>query len=318
MSNSKVDYEDEIGLFEFFGKIRDGWRVVVLGGAIGAVCMILALGLMKPTFEAVAVIQVGQVGRVGQIDPVGRGVQVVPSNVVEVSQIGQFTISSRLVEPPLKAIERMNSPAFLQRVAQSSDDLEWVQVLNSPGSRNEVSIQVIEGKGREDLSLIKLRVKARSQESARQRATAVVAELIREHTRLAEPALESIRTALSVNQERLAKVEDDLIQLNKQLNAAGIQDGRFSQLVLMTSLRMQKETEAFGLRQMIMALKMAMEQPATQAARSIEAVFVPEKPVSPNKLQLLTLGILSGLLAGVGWVFISDAWRRARVSGVDR
>lgn len=80
----------------------------------------------------------------------------------------------------------------------------------------------------------------------------------------------------------------------------------------MTSLRIQKEAETFNQRQMIMALETALEAPATQAAKAIEEVFITNKPVSPKKSLLLALGTIGGLLAGVLWVFMADAWRRAK------
>lgn len=82
----------------------------------------------------------------------------------------------------------------------------------------------------------------------------------------------------------------------------------------MTLLRTQKESESFGLKQLIMALETALGAPATQPARAIEAVLVPEKAVSPKKALLLALGSIGGLLVAVLWVFVAAAWRRSKAA----
>ena len=120
-----------------------------------------------------------------------------------------------------------------------------------------------------------------------------------------------MRTDLAITREKLTSAERDLESLNKLVAAAGIKDDRFTQLALMTSLRIQKEAETFNQRQMIMALETALEAPATQAAKAIEEVFISDKPVSPKKALLLALGHRRP--AGrVLWVFPADAWRRAK------
>ena len=118
-----------------------------------------------------------------------------------------------------------------------------------------------------------------------------------------------MRADLAISREKLKSAEQDLARLNRLASSTAVKDDRFTQLALMTSLRIQKETEVFSQRQMIMALETALAAPATQPAKAIEPVFVADIPVSPKKSLLLALGLIGGLLLGVIGVFVSDAWR---------
>ncbi|MBN8498388.1 hypothetical protein [Accumulibacter sp.] len=87
--------------------------------------------------------------------------------------------------------------------------------------------------------------------------------------------------------------------LNRFVANAGIKDDRFTQLSLLTSLRLQKESEFFNQGPIVSMLEAALNPPATQSSEAIEPVFVSDKPVSPTKGLLLALGLIGGLFAGV-------------------
>jgi hypothetical protein len=209
----------------------------------------------------------------------------------------------------------MKTPAFQRRVAEALGDQKWLDEVAHIGATKDLALQVIKATvGAEQVPLIELRVNGDSPEAALKKTQAAIAQLIRIHGELAKPALNRMRTDLAITREKLNSAERDLESLNKLVAAAGIKDDRFTQLALMTSLRIQKEAETFNQRQMIMALETALEAPATQAAKAIEEVFISDKQVSPKKALLLALGLIGGLLAGILWVFMSDARRRAEES----
>ncbi|MCL2876474.1 MAG: Wzz/FepE/Etk N-terminal domain-containing protein [Betaproteobacteria bacterium] len=287
--------QDEISLFDLWERLRDGWKGVVSGLVLGIAIAFAGIVLTPPKYEAVALIQVGQVGQVGQI--------------------GQAKVSGQAVEPPAQAIERMKTPAFQRRVAEALNDQEWLDALarSATGTVGAFSLQVIKATaGQGQGPLIELRAHGNSPEAAGRKAEVVVAELAKAHDELAQSGLVRLRADLTVSREKLASAERDLAALTKLVEAAEIKDDRFTQLALIASLRIDKESETFGQRQMIMALETALEAPATQSACVIEGIFVPEMPVWPKKTLLLGLGFLGGLLMGVLWVFVGDSWRRAR------
>lgn len=289
LSENEMIWDDEISLFDLWEKLRKGWKAVVGGVALGIGGALLAIALIPPRYEALAVVQVGLLG-----------------------QVGQFKVSGQPVEPPIQAVERMKTLAFQRRVAEVLGDQKWLDQITRTGTTKALEVQVIKATANLDVPLIDMRVSADSRELALKKAQAVIAELIRSHGELAQPALNRMRADLAIAREKLKNAEHDLDALNKLVAATGIKDDRFTQLSLMTSLRIQKEAEIFSQRQLVMALETALEAPATQPAKAIEEVFVSDKPVSPQKALLLALGGIGGLLAGMLWVLIGDASRRAR------
>lgn len=276
--------QEEISLFDLWEKLRRGWRVIFGTLCVAISAAAVSVFVISPKFEAVAIVQVGQV-------------------------------NGDLVEPASQAIERMKTPAFQLRTAKVVSDEKWLSDLmdSASGSSKDLSVQAVkatvsQGAG----SLIELKASAESKELAAKKAEAVVAELVKVHDELAQPTISRLRNDLAIAKEKLARAEKDMEELGKLVAAASVKDDRFTQLSLMTSVRLQKEAEIFGQRQSIMALETALAAPATQSAKTIEAVFVSDKPVSPKKNLVFTLAALGGLLFGVILVFVIEVWCRMR------
>lgn len=290
--NQIVQDKEFISLFDIWEKVRDGWRHVLGGAVLGIMIAALAIVLVPAKYEALAVVQVGQIG-----------------------QIGQGKVSGQPVEPPSQTVERMKTAAFQRRVAEALGDQEWLNSIGRTGETSDIALLLVKATvGPEQTPLIQLRARGDSSETALKKAEAAIAQLIGIHDDLAKPALNRLRSDLAITREKLTGAERDLVALEKLVAAASVKDERFTQLALITSLRVQKESETFSQRQMVMALETALEAPATQPAKAIEEVFVSDKPVSPKKGLLLALGLVGGLLAGVVVVFL-DATGRGNKKG---
>jgi len=291
MNQEEMLPDEEISLFDVWEKLCDGWRGVAGGVALGVAAAGTVIVLTPARFEAVAVVQVGQVG-----------------------QVGQDNVSGRPVEPPAEAVERMKSPTFQRRVAQALGDQQWLDDITRAGTgvTKVLSLQMIKGTAEQQVPLIELRASGESSLAALRKAEVTVSELAKVHAELAQPAVARLRADVAIARERLTSAERDLLKLTKLIAATGVRDERFTQIALITSLRIQKEAETYGQRQTIMALETALEPPATQPAHAIEAIFAPEAPASPNKGFLISLGCAGGLLAGLLWVVVRDSWRRTR------
>lgn len=303
----------EMTAFDLWQKLRAGWRHVVGGAAIGLLVAGLAIMRAQPQYEAVAIVQVGQIGQIG---PIGQ-TQGPLSH-------GPLSLAPSLpVEPPANAVERIKTAAFQSSVAERLGNHTWLDALRgaSGATTRFLSAQVLKAtvdpRGL-SLSLIELKATGDSVESARKTAEEAVSELARRHSVIAKPLTDKMREDLAIARTKLASAEKEAEGLNKLLTNVGVKDDRFTQLSLMTSLRLHKEAEFLNQRQMISLLDTALSPPATQPSQAIELVFVSDKPVSPKRGLLLALGLIGGLFAGVVSMFASDAWRRARVERLTR
>jgi len=296
MNENDMIQEEEISLFDLWDKLREGWRYVAGGTAIGLLGAGLALTLIPPKYEAVAVVEVGQVGQVAQVGLVGQ-------------------VTTLPVEPTQLSVERMKTPTFQMAVAQGAGIQDWIDALrrSATAGNDYLSLQVSKATvGQNAAPLMELKAKADSIENARRIAEVAIQELGKRQSEIAKPAIDRMQADLAIAKEKRQRAEEDLGSLSKLVATAGIKDDRFTQLSLMNSLRLQKESELFFQRQLVAALEGALGPPATQPAKAVEPVFVSEKPVSPKKALLLVLGLVGGLLAGILAVFVADAWRRSR------
>ncbi len=299
MNENEMQQDDEFSLFDLWEKLRDGWRYVAGGAALGLAGAGAALMVLPPKYEAVAVVQVGQVGQVEQI---GRN--------------GQVKVTGQSVESPVQAVERMKTPAFQRRVAESVSDQKWLDEITYSGATKDLAVQVVKATVGAQAPLIELRVIGVSPEESQKKVNAAIAQLSKIHEELAGSALTRMSSDLALNREKITSTMGDLEAMGKLVASASVKDDRFTQLALMTSLRIQKGDEVFNQRQMIVALEAALVPPATQPTKALEDIFITYKPVSPKRGLLLALGLLGGLLAGVLAVFFVDVWRRVKLDRV--
>jgi uncharacterized protein involved in exopolysaccharide biosynthesis len=286
MNENEMAQDDEISLFDLWEKLRDGWLAVVGGTVLGIAGAVLAIFLIPPKYEAVAVVQVGQVGQVGQIVALGE------------MQRNRSVQLAQPVESAVQAVERMKITAFQSRVSERA------------GVVGQLIPQVIKATVTEQFPLIELKVIGSNPEYLHKIAGAAIAELAVSEESLVQPQIELLRGELRIAEEKQAKLNQEIGDLVK-LNVIGASnEGRANQPVILTALRVQKEQELAGQSQLILATQAALAR--TRPAQALEAISVGQTPVSPKKNLLLALGAIGGLLAGMLWVFIADAWRRAK------
>ena len=297
MSQNEIVQDDEINLFDLWEKLREGWLAVVGGAVLGIAGAVLAIFLIPPKYEAVVVVQMAVIGSPGKEI---QGVNSVNS------------VNSVAVEPPSQAVERIKTPAFQIKTANAADDQAWLENLSraDAGGTDDLRLQVIKGTvAQGQTPLVELRAIGRTPEVAKKKAEVSIARLAAVHQEMAAPTLAKMNSELKLLREKLAISESESVRLSKLASAAGGLEERLSPMSLMNNVRVLKEVE---LRQNILALEMAMSFPATQPTKAFEEVYVSARPVAPKKSLLLALGTIGGLLAGVLWVFIADAWWRAK------
>ena len=130
---------------------------------------------------------------------------------------------------------------------------------------------------------------------------------------MGKPIIDKLQYDLNISKEKLISTEKQIENLYKSIANIEAKDVRFTQISLITELRVKKEYEYFNLKQVINSIEFALAVPYTQPAVALEDIFVTDRPVSPKKALLLALGLTGGFLAGVMSVFLADAWRRFKI-----
>lgn len=263
MNEKELVQDSEISLLGLLGALKEGWRWLVGSVVLGGIGAGAFLVLATPQYEAVALVQVGQ-------------------------------ISGEPVEPEVQAAERIKSSSFQLKVAEALGDAAWQDRLLRGAGKVTLSVQV----SKKTPTLIELKVLGDSAPSALKIAEATLLELTRRHAELAAPTLVRIKGDLAIVQEKLVKAEAEQEMLLKSMSSASVRDDRSVLFSLMASLHEQKNWEIFSLRQQILQLNASLSEPSTQPVRAIEPVFVPERPVSPKQGLVLALGLVGGLLLG--------------------
>lgn len=278
------DQDRSISLFDLLGIIRKGWKTIISASLLGVLGAVVVTANLPDKYEASAVISVGQV-------------------------------DSSSIESANVAVERMKTPAFQLKVAESTGSKDWQTALKKSATATAMHLTVgtiknSSGSGREPL--IDLHVRADSPETAEKIARAAVSELVNRHEELAQPRLNILREDLAISKKRLLAATKDLETLNKLTGSPYNKDERFTQLAMMTGVRGQKESEIIRERQTINEIEASLIPPRTRPTQLLEPAFVGEKPVAPKTTPLLALGLAGGFLAGLIAVLLLAAWRRVR------
>lgn len=276
MNENEMMQDDEISLFDLWERLRDGWKVIAGGLVLGIAGAVAGIVVIPPKYEATAILQIGKVAGVS-------------------------------IEAPEIVVQRIRQPAFLVAVAEAAADTPWSQRLHAnPSGDNTVTPSVVKG-----TPLLSIVATGETLDQAAKRINLTVERLRGSHEEIGNPLIRKINGDMAVTREKLKAAELEFAELSKgSTGGTTLRDAQFAPVALVTSLRVQKQADIFGLRQQLIAAENSLLPPATEPTRPLEMVFAPEIPVSPKKSLLLALGSIGGLLAGVLWVFMSDAWRR--------
>lgn len=279
MNENEMQQEDEVSLFDLWETLREGWKSVAGGAALGLAGAVVATVLIAPKYEAVALLRVG-------------------------------SVAGNVIEAPELSVQRVGAPAFRLELARKSGDetLLDAMLVDATANKDFATATMVKG-----VPLIALKTTANSRELALTGVNVLLALLEARHTELGATLRSKVESDITMSKEKLKVIERELVDLEKLAsNSSQVKDTQFASVSLLTSLRVQKQAEIFGLRQQLTALELSLLPPATQPTHAIEAPYVANKPVSPKRGLLLALGAIGGLLFGVMWVFVANAWRRAR------
>ena len=285
--------EEEVSEREHFEQdefsLRNVWRILMgqrkwlLG--IPIFCMLLAtIGVImaKPKWEATAVIQIGQVGQSG----VGQG--------------------SQLIEPSVRAIERMKLKSF------EDDVLATLKISLKPGDpiaelfRNSLSLKVLG-----TTELIQVRVRGYSPDQAANWARAVVDQISAVHQRLTKSIVERLDKQLTELNKQMRTIEEERGSLSKivSMSSARNGDSKFSENLLLSDLLIKKNAELRDFETRRLAVSEQLTSIRAYPTALVDRVYVPEQPASPKKLLTVLIAAIVGLILGVIVAFLRNYWQ---------
>lgn len=284
MTEQEYREEDEFS-------VQDLWRILherrnwLIG--IPLFCMLVAaIGvlLVKPKWEATAVIQIGQIGQSSTGPPL-------------------------LIEPPARAIERMKTKSFEDRVLTK---------LGIPVENGNPDAELFRGtlslKALGTSDLIQVKVRAQSREQARVWADAVANMLNEVHDRLTQPIIETLVMQQSTLKRQMQSIEEErsnLLKIAPKSNGSNVET-RFPANLLLSNLLQQKNAELRNFELQLLGLNERLALIHAYRTALAERVHIPVNPSSPKILLTIVLAAVAGLIFGVIVAFIRHHWRKVQ------
>ena len=268
----------EMGIFDLWRIVRNGWRFIALGAAMGLLGSLLAIWKSPAMYQATAIIQPGWVG-------------------------------GKEIEPTNTAREQLKAPAFVLEAGRRAGETQLVEFLTDGDMGLVARVKALNVKG---TNMIELKTWADNPDSAKRLNEVLLSYLVVRHEEKSVVMKDKIKSDIEAAKARLLAGEQELAALSKAPSGILMLDSQFAPFGQLPFERNQKQAEVFLLTQLLMALEQMLLPPATFPTHAIESIYVPSKPVSPNSALLLFIGLIGGL--GAGWicVFCVYAWRQGR------
>lgn len=275
--------DEEISVYTLLERIRKGWKTIILGVTLGIVAAYASVSTTAPKYEAVALLQGGQV-------------------VMWQPPLIQLTELSTQIESSAQVVERIRTAAFQARVFQKA------------AAQGSIFAQVIKSTSTDSSPLIELKILADTPEHLTKIGETVVAELVNVQEPVFRTRIKLLENEIRLLEERVTRAESGLDNVSRQVNRAGGQ-AAVEQMIILAALRARQAEEVSTLRGQALAAKAALS--STHQARTIEP-FTVSGPLSSNPRLMLVVGALSGLIAGCFLVLAVHTWRREKQAWNER
>lgn len=266
---SEDNRSDEVSLLELFNVLAR-YKKLVFGlpilGAISAA--IFASFILRPTWEASVVLEVGKVNQA-------------------------------IVEPVSNVITRMMLPSFAKGAINISvtktDELNALKGFYK-------TLKVTQVKGSE---LVGVSLRGPSAEKANDIIQSVIANLQKTHTEMMAVSVEKNIKQLQILAEDIKKASIETDLLRKKLFAT--HNWNAFDATLSATLLKDKSAELREMIQRKLVLEEQLTPSRTYTTRVVDEVYVSEGPVSPNKPLIIGLAVLLGLFGAIVFAFAHNA-----------
>ncbi|QWD91081.1 Wzz/FepE/Etk N-terminal domain-containing protein [Polynucleobacter sp. MWH-Braz-FAM2G] len=262
--HQKNTEQGEISLVGILLFLKGASRILVVTGVIGLALSIVYLGIVPKQYEAVAQIQVAQI--------------IVGNN--------NLNLTTTNVEEPPFVIARFSQPtSFTQQVLVACR----VDGDTNPGGILAKSIKMTSPKGLPNL--IELRTYAASPHDAQSCAQAIFELIKSTQALIVAPYIDSAKTRLAGDEERLLKVKDLLVKADKSRSAVG-------------ATYLATRDEIRSLLDEIAILNNIISSNQIGVTRLLSPIYANDTPIAPKNRLVLLVGLLNGLLFGLLLAFV--------------
>lgn len=268
--------DDEVSL-------QDLWRVLVQYKAwvlgFPVLAMILAavtVSLIKPQWEAVALVRIGAVGQVGQV--------------------------GQTIEPAAQLVERMKLKAFRDAILIN---LGLPIDTENPDTRlYQESLQV---KPLRSVDLIELRVRSFTQVNALRYMNATIDSLKKSHNERTAPEIKRLQRVLQRSEKEIAQFQllrDKFVKLLEVKEKAG-----FMENVVLSNNIVKLDEMLLNLKRTKDHYEFLLDPMQTFPTAVLDKVSLSFHSLARKKTQIILMAGVLGLILGVGGVLFSHTQR---------
>lgn len=270
---SEENRSDEISFLEMFNILRRyKWLVLGLPLVAALLATLLVSFVLHPTWEASAVLEIGQVGQVLQPGQVGLPGQA-------------------LVEPATNVVTRMMLPSFTKG-ALASVDINPEQMDVARGFLKTLKATQIKGS-----ELVQIKLRGPSAEMARNLIQGAIASLQKMHSEMMAVTIDRNRKQLQILTEDIKKTSAESELIRKKLLAS--HNWNTFDATLSATLLQDKSIEMRDMVQRRLMLEEQISPSRSYTTRVVDEIYVSEGPVSPNKPLIIGLAVLLGLFGAI-------------------
>ena len=263
----EYDLQDDFNLVDAINFVRLNAKYLIFGMLLGVIVALIIAVLLPNQYEAKALIKIGQIGNIDTKD--------LP------------------IEPSLQVVDRIKSQSFQDTVLESlgaSTKYDDDMLVKQFESNLKVKLEKSE--------LISLSLKALTRAEALVMMQEVVKHINITHNNMLLPTVSRLKLELqSVNKElMLADVESKQLMKTLETQSDKLTDTKFSQTVLLNSLRISKDQEYRYFKETIRDLEEKLSPERTFATHVLGKIEVSKKPVFPKYSIFGVAGLFLGLM----------------------
>lgn len=267
-----VKNSEGMGMSELFRLLRKTWRWLVAGAVFGLVGAAVFMLVVDEQYEASAVIQPATVG---------------------ISSPTNTTTKGTDVESAAQTLERLKLSGFYNDEVLNACKLSGI--VNSRQSIvKKIKPVLIKGN-----SLVQISYVADSPQLAESCLAAVVNQLAKAQSQIAEPIIKTLEEQRVLTKQQLAEAEKIQAQLENRAMTLDPSDAKFSSSMLMLGATLSKREEIARLRKLYTEQSLLLSEPMTQAVKLLEPIYASENPVYPKKMLVILVALVLGMVAGV-------------------